>query len=566
MRICKRNPLGLGPLGLLLVSLVLASSLSPAATYAEMGWQAAGKGGAVVAGEARAVSAGMRMLRSDGNAADAAAATLLALSVTDYGRFAIGGTVPLIVFDADSAAVQVLSGAGRAPLDPAAIAWFYENDIPKHGSMKAAPVPGAIDLCVTLLRRYGTTSFAAACAPTLEILDQHAKPWHANLARTLRKLVAAEASSPGDRQVKLTAARDCFYRGEVADELEDWYIDVGAFLRKQDLENHKTLVEDSVSVNYRGYTIHKCGPWTQGPVLCQTLRLLEGFDLAGMKHLSPEYIHTVVEALKLSFADRDLYYGDPLFTDVPMRQLLSDRYTVMRRPLIDGQRASLKIRPGDPLGMKPLKSGHEESRNGPPLPVQDTTTCVVADRWGNVISATPSCNLAGNTPGPAGVTQGNRVRSLNTTPGHPNRVAAGKRPRITLTPTLITKNGKPVGAISVAGGDLQDQTTLNVLLNFVEFGMTPSEAVTAARFSTGHHENSFDSNPDRRATIAARGSLQLQDKIDGSVGQQLESRGHKISQTAGPIAHPVMLTIDPDTKMIYAAGDPQAGRHADAIP
>jgi len=566
MRTCELRQLCRGQFGPLLTILFLASSLEPSATYAEMGWHAAGKGGAIAAGDERAVSAGMRMLKSDGNAADAAAATLLALSVTDYGRFAIGGTVPLIVFDANSAAVKVLSGAGRAPLDPAAIAWFYENDIPKHGSMKSAPVPGAVDLCVTLLRKYGTKSFTAVCSPTLEILDRHAEPWHANLARTLRKLVAAEASAAGDRQVKLTAARDCFYRGEVADELDAWYVDVGAFLRKKDLENHKTLVEDSVSVTYRGYTIHKCGPWTQGPVLCQTLRLLEGFNLAAMKHLSSEYIHTVVEALKLGFADRDLYYGDPLFSDVPMRQLLSDPYTVMRRPLIDAQRASLEIRPGDPLGMKPLKSGNEESRSGPPLPVQDTTTCVVADRWGNVISATPSCNLAGNTPGPAGVTQGNRVRSLNTTPGHPNRVAAGKRPRITLTPTLITKNGKPVGAISVAGGDLQDQTTLNVLLNFVEFGMTPSEAVTAARFSTGHHENSFDSNPDRRATIAARGSLQLQNNIDTNVRQQLESRGHKMSQTTGPIAHPVMLTIDPETKMIYAAGDPRAERHADAIP
>jgi gamma-glutamyltranspeptidase/glutathione hydrolase len=336
-------------------------------------------------------------------------------------------------------------------------------------------------------------------------------------------------------------------------------------LRKRDLAAHQTLVEEPVTVRYRGYTIHKCGPWTQGPVLCQTLRLLEGFDLAGMGHLSADYVHVVTEALKLGFADRDEYYGDPLFADVPLEALLSDQYTKLRRPLIDMKTASLERRPGEPRKMAPLKAAEEAADSTTLIPVQDTTTCVVADRWGNVVAATPSCNLVGNRPGPSGVTQGNRIRSLNTTPGHPNRVEPGKRPRITLTPTLVTKDGKPVMAISVAGGDLQDQTTLNVLLNHVEFGMLPHEAVTAPRFNTSHHQNSFDPNPDRDAAFVSRGGLRLNKAVADDVRAELAGRGHRVTTTSGPIAHPVMILIDQATGTIHAAGDPKARRHAAAI-
>jgi gamma-glutamyltranspeptidase/glutathione hydrolase len=511
------------------------------------------------------VAAGIRLLREDGNAADAAVATLLALSVTDYGWFAIGGEIPLLIFDAERREVKVLCGVGRAPLDQKAIDWFYANGIPSRGSMKAAPVPGAVDLCITALKLYGTKSFEDVVKPTLALLDTPRFDWHPRLALTLRKLVDAERSTTGSREEKLTAVRDRFYQGDIADELEAWYIATGAFLRKRDLAAHRTLVEDPVAIHYRDYTVYKCGPWTQGPVLCQTLRLLEGFDLKSMGHLSADYIHVVTESLKLAFADRDEYYGDPLFTNVPLEALLSDQYTSLRRPLIDMRRASLLRRPGDPFQMRPVKGQQEATDSQAAIPVQDTTTCVVADRWGNVVAATPSCNLLSNRPGPSGVNQGNRIRSLNTTPGHPNCVAAGKRPRITLTPTLVTKRGKPVLAISVAGGDLQDQTTLNVLLAHVEFGMLPGAAVTAPRFSTGHHQDSFDPNPDRAATFVGAGTLRLDDGISEKVAGELASRGHNVSRTPGPIAHPVMIHIDAQTGVIYAAGDPKARRHAAAL-
>jgi len=550
--------------------LILAVSVSfvtePAwSLQGELGWHASGKGGAVAAGRSGAVAAGMGLLEAGGNAADAAAATLLALAVTDYGLFAIGGEIPLLIFDAKNGQVKVLSGVGRAPLDPRAIEWFQANGIPARGSMKSAPTPGAIDLCVTLLKLYGTRSFADAVTPTLRLLDKHEQKWHADLAVTLRKLVEAEENATGTREDKLTAARDRFYTGDVADELEAWYIATGAFLRKRDLAAHQTLVEDPVSIDYRGYTVHKCNTWTQGPTLCQTLRLLEGFDLASMEHLSADYIHVLVEALKLGFADRDEYYGDPRFADVPLRQLLSDEYTELRRPLIDLKRASLKRRPGDPLALRPILAKYDNPGTPSDIPVQDTTTCVVADRWGNVVAATPSCNLVGNKPGPSGVTQGNRVRSLNTAPDHPNRVQPGKRPRVTLTPTLVTRDGKPVIAISVAGGDLQEQTSLNVLLNRIEFGMMPSDAVTAPRFSTSHHQGSFDPNPDRKAAFVSADIIRVNEAIPEDVRAELSARGHATATTDKPIAHPVMIFVDHATGTFHAAGDPAAGRHAAAL-
>jgi gamma-glutamyltranspeptidase/glutathione hydrolase len=223
-------------------------------------------------------------------------------------------------------------------------------------------------------------------------------------------------------------------------------------------------------------------------------------------------------------------------------------------------RASNEIRPGDPLAMKAMK-GPGAYRPG----AGGTTTCVVADRWGNVVAATPSGNRPYAVCAELGVAHGTRLTSLNTTEGHPNRIEPGKRPRITLTPTIVLKGGKAVLAISVAGGDLQDQTTLNCLLNHVEFGMMPEDAVTALRFSTSHHQNSFDPNSDRKATLGTLASLTVDDKLDESVRGELARRGHKIGLTSNPIAHPVMIYVDPDTGMIYAAGDPKAKRHAAAL-
>src|SRR5262250_1281565 len=255
---------------------------------------AAGSQGVVVSGKSAATAAGIRILEQGGNAADAGAATLLALSVTYVGAFCVGGEIPILVYSADQKNVKLLEGQGEAPRDPKAIAWYMEHGIP-DGDVKAAAVPGTIDAVVTLLKLYGTKSFEEVVQPTLAILDAGGPSWYidtgsgerietgvnwqADMAVTFRKLVESEKAAKGTRQQKLQAVSDRFYRGDIADALEAWYIEKGGFLRKPDLAAHKTPVVDPLTTTYRSYTVYKAGPLTQGPYLSQTLRLLEGFDL-----------------------------------------------------------------------------------------------------------------------------------------------------------------------------------------------------------------------------------------------------------------------------------------------
>lgn len=540
-----------------------------------IGWKASSRRGVVAAGDAKAVAAGMEILAQEGNAADAAVATILALMVTDHGACSIGGEVPLLIYDAKRQEVKVLCGQGRAPLAQEAIDWYMKNGIPRQG-VKMAPVPSVVDSCCTTLMLYGTKSFAAVVEPALALLDKGTEDWQPKLAATLRKMVEEERHTPGSREAKLQAACDRFYgrargvagqaetgqatdgpAGDIADQLEAFYISKGGFLRRADLAAHKTTVEDPVTVDYRGYTICKCGPWTQGPFLLQALRLLEGFDLRAMGHLSADYIHVVIEAIKLAMADRDTYYGDPDFTNVPLELLLSDRYTEIRRSLIDMRQASQEARPGDPYNMSALLPGGGSFRPGG----GGTTTCVVADGEGNVIAATPSANVSEYDGGEAGVTYSNRLTSFNTTPGHPNCIQPGKRPRITLTPTLVLKDGRPVMAISVAGADMQDQVTLNLLLSIIEFGLAPEEAVCVPRFVTEHHQDSFNPTPNREEAFVQAGSLIVNDTLERRVLEELAGRGHRLTAKQERLARPVIICLDEDGLM-HAAGDPLARRHA----
>ena len=432
-----------------IVYLVLIFSL--VFSYAEnsMTYHAQGYGGAVAAEDSRAVEAGIAMLKNDGNATDAAVAVMLAASVVDYGMFSIGSEIPFMIYDKKSGRVKTLSGLGSAPLDESSMKIYYEEGIPADGGMRAVPVPGAVHLFFTALIEYGTMSFSEVAAPTLKILDQGGEDWYDELAITIRKLIERESNYKGSRKDKLKASRDRFYRGDIAKELVDYYENGGSFLKLRDLREHRTLIEDPVSIKYRGYTILKCGSWTQGPYLSQTLKILEGFDLKSMGHLSGDYIHVLAESLKLGLADRDHYYGDPRFVKVPMNELLSDQYTELRRKLVNMKSASLEVRPGDPINMKALTNNPSKYRPGP----GGTTTCVVADKWGNFVAATPSGNPPYNICEPLGIAHGNRLRSLNTAKGHPNRIEPGKRPRITLTPTLVMKDGIPIMGISANTGD-----------------------------------------------------------------------------------------------------------------
>lgn len=517
-------------------------------------WKASGTQGAVAAGGQGAVDAGMTILKAGGNAADAAVATILALSVTDHTQFCFGGEVPVLFYDAKSREVTVLAGLGAAP-KLATLEHFVKDGIPLRG-LEPAAVPAALDACCTLLSRFGTMTFEEVATPAIELLDRGRAAWEADLARTLRRLVGAEQKARGDRVKAIRAVSDFFYRGPIAQELDAWMKENGGLIRAEDLAAHVTRVEKPVSIDYRGHAIVKCGPWTQGPYLLETLRLLEGFDVRSMGHNSADALHVSLEAMKLGLADRDVYYADPEFADVPIQKLLSKEYADLRRPLIDVKSASLVQRPGDPRGMKPLL-GEVETRRGLGGHPNDTTTAVVADKYGNVVAATPS-GWSGVVAGKSGIWLGTRLQSFNTWKDHPNCIQPGKRPRITLTPTLILKEGKPVAAISVAGGDGQDQVTLQLVLNRLDFGMSAADAVSAPRFQTHHFVSSFGQAPPKL------GSLSLQSDIEAKVAEELAARGHKVSRTRAPVWWPVMITIDPKSGRLEAAGDPTAKRHAAA--
>ena len=525
---------------------------------------AAGNQGVIVSGKPAATAAGIKILEQGGNAADAGAATLLALSVTYVGAFCVGGEVPILVYSANQKNVKLLEGQGEAPRDPKAIAWYMEHGIP-DGDVKSAAVPGTIDAVVTLLKLYGTKSFEEVVQPTLAILDDGGPSWYidtgsgkrietgvnwqADMAVTFRKLVESEKAAKGTRQQRLQAVSDRFYRGDIADALEAWYIEKGGFLRKADLAAHETPVVDPLKTTYRGYTVYKAGPLTQGPYLSQTLRLLEGFDLKKMGFNSADYIHTVIEAEKLGLADRDEYYGDPNFVKVPMQQLLSDQYTKMRRELINPKKASLELRPGDPYNMKP---------NKPPTITGPwhggTTVMCVTDKFGNIIAATPSgLSSTAGVAGRTGIIHGSRLSSLNTFAGTPDVIQPGKRPRITLSPTLLFDDNHPVMAISVAGGDQQDQAAIQVILNYVEFGMSPEEAFKAPRFSTTHFISSFGQD---RASL---GSLSIPNTLPEEVQANLRARGHVVTASRGGVGGVALIGIDPKTKQATAVG-PAAGK------
>ena len=520
---------------------------------------AAGREGVVVSGRPAATAAGVKILKQGGNAADAAAATLLALSVTYVGAFCVGGEVPILVYSADQKNVKLLEGQGESPRDPKAVAWYMEHGIP-DGDVKAAAVPSTIDAIVTLLKLYGTKSFEEVVQPTLAILDAGGPSWYIDtgsdqrietgvnwqpdLAVTFRKLVESEKAAKGTRQEKLQAVSDRFYRGDIAEALEAWYIEKKGFLRKADLAAHKTPVVDPLTTTYRGYTVYKAGPLTQGPYLLQTLRLLETFDLKKMGFNSADYIHTVIEAEKLALADRDEYYGDPNFVTVPMPQLLSDEYTKMRRELIDPKMASRELRPGDPYNMKPTKP---PTITGPWH--GGTTVMCVTDKFGNVIAATPSgLSSTAGVAGHTGIIHGSRLSSLNTFAGTPNVIQPGKRPRITLSPTLLFRDSHPVMAISVAGGDQQDQAAIQVILNYVEFGMSPEEAFKAPRFSTMHFISSFGQD---RASL---GSLSVPNTLPERVQADLRKRGHVVTNSRSGVGWVALIGIDPKTKQASAVG------------
>ncbi|HYV12403.1 MAG TPA: gamma-glutamyltransferase family protein, partial [Pyrinomonadaceae bacterium] len=510
-----------------------------------------GKRGVVAGGQPLSVEAGLRIFQRGGNAVDAGVATVLAASVIEFSHFSFGGEVPILI-KLKGQKVVVIEGMGQAPMK--ATREFFVNRassdaMPGAGAKKtglipstgplSATVPAVLDACVTALDQFGTKTLAEVMEPAIQLADgfpidelrvQYIKTrapifaqWEAakrvflpggevpkvgdifvqaDLARTLREIVRAERlasrGTRNNRHAGLMAARDYFYRGPIARRIGDYMQANGGLIAADDFAKFAAKVGQPVETEYRGYQVFKAGFWTQGPAMIETLNMLEGFDLKKMGHNSPAYIHTLAEALKLALADRDRYYGDPNFVKIPTTELLSKEYAALRRPLIDERHASLAQQPGDPMNMKAvLASAVQTIGRASALPeierANDTTCVNVVDKDGNMFSATPSgAWLPAVVAGDTGVLMGQRLQSSLTDANSPNVVAPGKRPRITLTPTLVLKGGEPFMVLSTPGGDNQDQALLQVLLNIIEFGMNPQEAVEAPRFDTQHYVSSFD--------------------------------------------------------------------------
>jgi len=517
--------------------------------------QISGKNGAVGAGRAGSEEAGMSMLKAGGNAVDAGVASILALSITDRNDFCFGGEAPILIYMAETEEVTAISGQGPAP-QKANLEMFTGMDtIPGSGILPAA-VPSILATCILALDKFGTMTFAEVAEPALDILLKGDVEWFSRLANTFDRLIAEEAKNPKDRSKGLEAVHQYFYEGPIADELVAWNQGIGGLFCKEDMSSYRASTEKPIHGTYRGYDVYKCGFWTQGPALIQALNIVEGYDLSGMNPDDPEYIHLAIEALKLAFADRDAYYGDPNFVKNPARVLLAKNYAEKRRKLIDRSKASLKHQPGDPRNNKALNYRMKLPAGAESKP-QDTTTCVAGDKFGNMFVATPSGWGSGILPGSTGIVLGTRLQSLNLWEGHPNVIQPGKRPRITLSPTLIMKDGKPFMAVSVHGGDQQDQTALQMIINVIDFGMQPQESADTTRFGTNHLIGSF------RQTPVEPGSLTIEETVPDETLKTLKKKGNKVGLTSVFSSGTVLIVWD-DNGAMKPGGDVRKTRHVAA--
>ena len=572
-------------------------------SYETMRPEIVGQHGIVAAGRHYSVEAGMRMLHDGGNAIDAGVASVFAAAVVEISHFGLGGESPTIIYDAKTKQVVVINGQGPAPKAAAPPLFAKEALVPGNGPL-GATVPAVVDAMALALETFGTKTLAETMAPAIELADgfpmydflrgflireqKRSSQWEwsantyypggrvpevgeifrqPNLAKTLRAIVAAEQAAGekgGDRAAAIRAGRDAFYKGEIARRIADANKAAGGVFAYEDLANYKGSVERPLSTTFHGYTVYKPGPWNQGPVLLQTLNLLEGFDLASMGHNSARYIHTVHEAIKLAYADRNTYYGDPAFAKVPLTGLLSKEYAAERRKEI-GDRASLEQRAGNPFRFDPHTAPTPRYRphaQGRPSAIEpgDTTGVDVVDKDGNLFSATPSSGwLLGGAfvAGDTGVPMGNRMQVFDLDPASPNVLVGGKRPRTTLTPTVVLKDGKPFLAISTPGGDSQDQQILNVLLNLLVFDMPLQAAVEQPRINSLHFHSSFD---DHRAEP---GVLEIEDRVPAAVRDELTSRGHKLKVLSayGMSTGIVAAGVNPATGTLRGAADPRRERY-----
>ena len=562
-----------------------------------------------------ATQCGMAVLEQGGNAFDAVVAAGFVLQVVEPHLNGLGGEVPILLWDASRGHVEVICGQGPVPKAATIdlIRSLGLDGIPGTGLLSAC-VPGAFGGWMALLRDHGTwrlnqvmrfaIDYAEAGYPVLpRIADAIAmveglfrEHWPASaavylrggrpepgsrfrnpdLGATYQRLVQEGESANGGRESQIDAALRAFYSGFIAEAVErhcrNELMDSSGtahrgLLSGADLNEFKARHEAPVIADFEGWTIAKCGPWSQGPVFLQQLRLLEGLGLRDAGFLSADHIHLVAECAKLAFADREAWYADPDFAAVPMDDLLARDYTASRRALVGGS-ASFELRPGAPAGRNPrlprpsgqaVAEGHWTGSGAQALGEVrgDTVHVAAADRHGNMVACTPSGGWLQSSPVIAGLgfCLGTRAQMLNLDPDHPNRLQGGKRPRTTLSPSLALRDGEPRLAFGTPGGDQQDQWTLEFFLAHALFGHDLQAAIDAPMFHTAHFPSSFaphDAHP---------GSLHVESRVEGAVLGELRRRGHEVVESdPWSLGRLCAVGRDRKTGMLSGAADPRGGQ------
>ena len=592
----------------------------------------AGPNGGVSTGHPLVTSAALEILLKGGNAFDAGAASMIVGGVLEQDLYSLGGEGLVLVYPAREGKVTSVNGQGWAP-KAVDVDWYLSRGKTVEGAgLDPAVVPGTLHAALTVLERWGTMSFEAVAARALQYardgfpLRQSTadtirrqrdfmRRWPDNertwlkpdgsfyaagdtvklpdLARTLTRMIEAErAAKAKGRAAGIAAARDRFYKGDLAREMVAFLQKHDAPFDLSDFAEYSARIEAPASTTYRGYTVYKHGFTSQGPVLLQTLNILESFDLKAMTHDSADYVHTVTEAMKLAYADRDTYYADTAFVQVPSEGLLSKAYAKARAALIDPRRASKAFIAGDPLpfdstvktwpyarfsiadgttaahgDLAVLAARHALSRGLDSAGVsKDTTHMSVIDRDGNVFDATPSGGWITGAVilGTTGIGMSVRGEQFWLDRTRAAQIRPRSRPRYTLTPSLVFKDGKPLMALGTPGGDNQDQTILQAFLDIVEFWDAWYPNVHAAlewpRFQTLHFHGSFWPHE------AGFNKLNLEATIPDAVFDDLKARGHDVSRMRafGMSGCATTVLIDPKTGTRIAGADPRRDCYAAA--
>jgi gamma-glutamyltranspeptidase / glutathione hydrolase len=576
-----------------------------------------GPNGGVSTGHPLTTAAAFATLLKGGNAFDAGVTSLLVGGVLEQDLYSLGGEALVLVYPKREGKVTSVVGQGWAPR-AVDVDWYLSRNKNLDGAgLDPAVVPGAVHAALTVLEKWGTMTFEQVAAPAIEyaekgfpLRDSTARAirnqlklferWPDNqrywlkpdgsqykpgdtiklptLARTLKRMVDAEKSAKGGREAGIAAARDRFYKGDIAREMVAFLQKHGAPFDLSDFAEFFARIEAPASTTYRGYTVYKHGFGSQGPVLLQALNILETFDLKAMGYGSADYLHTVVETMKLAYADRDSYYADPAFVQSPGEGLLSKAYARERAKQIDRARASKAFIAGDPLPYDSrvkawpywkasLSDGTTENRSGVSDAsgiIKDTTHMAVIDQDGNIFDVTPSGGWINGAVilGDTGIGMSVRGEQFWLDKTRANQIRPRARPRYTLTPSLVFKGDTPLMGLGTPGGDNQDQTILQAFLSIVEFwdDWYPNVhgALERPRVQTDHFYGSFWPH------TPGFNRLGVEASVSDAVYKELQNRGHDVRRLRqfGMSGCATVVMIDPTSQNRIAGADPRRDCYA----